>query len=260
MMTTTAAAKSKMPKGGRKGGAVYPRVPLAKALEYAAKLVSKTHTGPQTREIVGPGVFGTAGTGANERISALRQFELLLGTDKDGYQASPFAKKLVGAAEDKPALLREACLKPAVFAKLHKTFLGDTISKGKIRQQILSLNVHPDSADECLTVTIDSMVHCGLWQKAGDDSFAVSSDQQTAAEMEIKEGGNEGVGVPKAEDELPAASGLGEAGSKTGPESTTLLNRSPVRSKANVEIKIDPSMDPEKLERLLGVLRKYGQV
>jgi hypothetical protein len=32
------------------------------------------------------------------------------------------------------------------------------------------------------------------------------------------------------------------------------------KSKAQVEIKIDPSMDPEKLDKLLGVLKKYGQI
>jgi len=52
--------KKTMPKGGRKGGTVFPRLTLGKALEYATKLVSKTHIGPQPPNTVLVGVFGTA--------------------------------------------------------------------------------------------------------------------------------------------------------------------------------------------------------
>ena len=47
--------------GGSKGGTRFPRIPLKKAHEYAKKLVSKTHTGPQSSDVILPGVFGTAG-------------------------------------------------------------------------------------------------------------------------------------------------------------------------------------------------------
>jgi hypothetical protein len=43
------------PKGGRKGGVLFPKLNLKQALEYAKKLVSKTHTGPQAEKTILPG-------------------------------------------------------------------------------------------------------------------------------------------------------------------------------------------------------------
>ncbi len=43
--TEKPSKKPKPPKGGRKGGTLFPKLNLKQALEYAEKLVSKTHTG-----------------------------------------------------------------------------------------------------------------------------------------------------------------------------------------------------------------------
>jgi hypothetical protein len=259
-MTTVPKAKSTPPKGGKKGGSVYPRVALPKAIEYATKLVAKTHTGPQPRNIVGPGVFGSGGTKANERISALRQFGLLLGTDKSGYQASPFAKQLVGAAEDKPKLIKDACLKPNILAKLHNTFLGDTISKARIKQQILALNVHPDSADNCLKEVVESLVYSKLWEDVGNDNFKVLSDTGFTTSNEEPEGAKEPESTQTDEEgESPPLDRTEKTPPIALPFNSNIISK-PSHQKANLEIKIDPSMDPEKLDRLLGVLRKYGQI
>ena len=50
-----------MPKGGRKGGAVFPRVALSDALLFARKLVSKTHTSAQPQDVILTGVMGSKG-------------------------------------------------------------------------------------------------------------------------------------------------------------------------------------------------------
>jgi hypothetical protein len=54
------AKETSKSKGGRKGGTIYPKVTLDKAVQYSKKLVSKTHTGPQPKKIILPGVFGAA--------------------------------------------------------------------------------------------------------------------------------------------------------------------------------------------------------
>lgn len=47
-----------IPKGGRKGGAVFPRLALKEAVEYAKKLVSKSHTAPISQAVLYSGVLG----------------------------------------------------------------------------------------------------------------------------------------------------------------------------------------------------------
>jgi hypothetical protein len=66
-------AKAKPPKGGRKGGAIFPRVPLEGAVKYARKLVSKTQISALPASTIYPGVFGVTGTMGQVRVSALRR-------------------------------------------------------------------------------------------------------------------------------------------------------------------------------------------
>ena len=61
-----AATKFKL-KGGRKGGTIFPRINLEQALQYADKLVSKTHTGPLPEATILAGVFNNAGPGGKVR-------------------------------------------------------------------------------------------------------------------------------------------------------------------------------------------------
>jgi|SRR5271157_1385490 len=84
------AKKSTPSKGGRKGGTLFPKIGLKQALEYAMKLVAKTHTGPQPEKTVLPGVFGSSSNPGKVRASALKQFGLLEG-GREAYQATPLA-------------------------------------------------------------------------------------------------------------------------------------------------------------------------
>ncbi len=92
-------AKTKPPKGGRKGGTLYPKIALQDALDYGEKLVSKTHTGAQSATIILPGVFGSASNTGKVRASALKQFGLLAG-EADAYEATELAKKIVAATQE----------------------------------------------------------------------------------------------------------------------------------------------------------------
>jgi hypothetical protein len=72
-----AQENAKMPKGGRKGGTIFPRLNLKQALEYSKKLVSKTAVAPQPGATILAGVFNNAGPEGKVRLSALKQFGLL---------------------------------------------------------------------------------------------------------------------------------------------------------------------------------------
>jgi hypothetical protein len=89
-----------MPKGGRKGGTVFPRIALKEALHYGRKLVSKTHVSAQPHDIIYSGVVGAKGGAGDVRISALRQYGLLTGDKKTNYLASDLAKKISSAPPD----------------------------------------------------------------------------------------------------------------------------------------------------------------
>src|SRR5271154_119666 len=84
---------------GRKGGTEYPRIPLAAALEYSEKLVSKTHTGPQPATVILPGVFNNSGGGGKIRAASLRKYGLLKG-EKAAISATELAKSINAAARD----------------------------------------------------------------------------------------------------------------------------------------------------------------
>jgi hypothetical protein len=120
-MATEEKTPRKMPRGGRKGGTSFPRITLEDAVEYARKLVSKTHVSAQPRDVIYSGVVGTKAGLGDVRISALRQYGFLGGDNKTNYYADELAKKINSAPpEELTRLYREAALKPTVFKKLLK--------------------------------------------------------------------------------------------------------------------------------------------
>jgi hypothetical protein len=94
MTDTNPKPKRAMPKGGRKGGAVFPRVALKDAVVYAKKLVSKTHVSLQPIDIIHSGVVGAKGGRGAARMSALKQYGFLKGDTKAGFGAQNLQRKL----------------------------------------------------------------------------------------------------------------------------------------------------------------------
>lgn len=245
--------KVTMPKGGRKGGSTFPRIDLKQAIAYADKLVSKTHTGSQPKEIIFPGVFQASSSRANARASAMKQYGLMQGDEK-GFQATEAAKQVIAAPEnEREPLLRVACLKPQLFGKIFNTFKGDRVSKAKVRQQAINFAVHPDSADEFVSVFIESLVYAKLGTLEGDNvAFA---EKLPDVPDQRKDTGEE-LGR-QAQDNLGESKGQTSVASTEQSQGSTAQS---IQAKAQVQINIDPSMDPEKLEKLLKVLRQYGQI
>ena len=249
------SAKKVPPKGGRKGGTTFPRISLGDALTYSAKLVAKTHSGPQSKNVVFKGVFDNSGPIGGVRASALKQYGLLL-VDKRGYLASPLAKAIDAAPDDeKVPLLRTACVAPALFKGLYETFQSDEVTKSKIRQQASNLNVHPEFAETCVDLFVSSMETAALAKTNGDKiRIVASSEVGEVANPEIVEsnGAEQSAGDDPEVSEQEESSGgdVGNAKSSQGD----------VRPRATIQVNVtlDSSLDTEKLEKQLALLRKYG--
>lgn len=250
-------AKKPLPKGGRKGGTTFPRISLKQALEYAHKLVGKTHTGPQPAKTILPGVFGNAGSEGEVRASALKQFGLLEGP-KSAYQATKLAKDIVAApAEDQRPLLQRAFLNSKLFKDIFDTFHGDSVTKAKIRQRALALKVHPDSADDCVDCFTDSAAGAGLGALNGDSISLVAASVAAVTAGDSAE--DEGATAPSEELETTAAGAA--ADSKSNPPSGA-QTRAAGENKSGVivNLNVDSSSDPDKLEKQLKLLREYGVI
>lgn len=245
-------SKKKTPtagKGGSKGGTRFPRVKLEKACEYAKKLVAKTHTGPQHSDIILPGVFGSATWPGKERASALKQYGLLGGTASE-YTATSTARTLNNATdEDAPQLLQQVFLTPSIFKTLFDTFVSDTVTKSKIKSQAGNLNVHPESLEECVDIFVSSAIYAKLAIDNGDSVTFYSTPTQS-----------ENTDISEPVEDTNDDGAIDKTNNIPQTYEETKIKHPSSRAAANIDIKIDPSMDPEKLERQLSLLRKFGLI
>lgn len=247
-----AAAAKKPPKGGRKGGTLFPKLNLKQAVDYSKKLVSKTHTGPQPEKTILPGVFGEAGGRGKIRASALKQYGLLEGPI-DAYKATQLAKEIDAAlVDDLPPLLQRSFLSSKLFSQIFETFHGDTVSKAKIEQRAKGLGVHPESAGECAQLFMDSAVAANAGTAEGDSISLVKSGG--IAPIEGADVTNAAEEITKRDDS-EAEETLGKDGS--GAEKPAAQVAKPG---VNLNLTVDPSSDPDKLEKQLRLLRQYGVI
>lgn len=272
-MTTTPEKKTReMPKGGRKGGAVFPRVSLADALGYAKKLVSKTHTGPQSNDVIMIGVIGSKHDKGVYGMSALKQYGLMTGDTKSSFTAAALAKQIVAAPpEELIPLYRKAALKPAVFKALFETFHSDTVSKAKLKQRAADLKVHPDETGKCVELYVASMSTAGLVTVSGDQITHLASADVATSPVAAEEEGVESVDPTDEDATEDSARANGDGSTEppakersgTGKTSIEALqegsgNGMTPRAVFNVNVTLDASLDVEKLEKQLALLRRYG--
>lgn len=256
MAETEKSPKHKPPKGGRKGGTIFPRIALKQALEYSDKLVSKTHTGPLPEKTVLAGVFGNSGALGRVRVSALKQFGLLDG-EASAYQASGLAKSIDAAVEEeKVPLLQKAFLSSKLFKEIFTTYNGDTVAKGKIRQHALSLKVHPDSADECVELFLASTETAHLGTRDSDSIALVKTGEAVAPS---------GVENAEAEEQTDKDANAAEQPAAPRPSVDTPVvpqvdKVAGPKSGLNVTLTVDSSSDPDKLQKQLELLRKFGVI
>lgn len=271
-MTTSPAKKVRqMPKGGRKGGSVFPRVALTDAISYARKLVSKTHTAPQPQDVILSGVVGAKGGTGAVRMSALKQYGFLKGDVKTNFSADALAKKISAAPpEELTALYREAVLRPTIFKKLFGTFHGDTVTKAKLKQRTADLKVHPDETATCVDLYLAGMTTAGLVTVEGDQVKHLASSDVAAVQAVAHAEDAE----PDASDDNPEHEESSEADANGGPLSKGIpdsvsavksltvkeeLAQGP-RAVFNVSVTLDSSLDIDKLQKQLELLKRFGAI
>jgi hypothetical protein len=255
----TEEKKTTLQGSGKKGGTIFPIISLADAVPLAKKLVSKTHVAPQPAEIILPGVFGSKGTNGEIRASALKQFALLEGKST-AYSATALAKKISSAPEEElSTLYAQACLSPKVFKLLYDTFHGDSVSLAKLRQQAATAGVHPDFQENCAELFVKSIEFSGLGTLQGDTVNLVPMGTSQATTEEVADG--------KSSEEAEVAEGAVETaetdvenGKQTDGKEPQGAKGTPMRAVINVSVTLDSSLDTEKLERQLALLRKYGAI
>lgn len=276
-MTTEEKKIRQMPKGGRKGGISFPRVSLKDALGYARKLVSKTHTNPQPKDVIFSGVVGAKSGIGDVRLSALKQYGFLRGDTKSNFSAEHLAKQIAAAPQEELIpLYRQAMLKPAVFKKLFDTFHGDAVTKAKLKQRAADLKVHPDEAETCVELYISGMTTAGLVTVVGDRVTHIASSEIPALPIDSTVSGadfdlpgetltngefeTEAIGNSSTDAET-ATSGANGTGTNIVPP-TLLMNASKSSQRAvfNVNVTLDSSMDIEKLQKQLELLKRFGAI
>jgi hypothetical protein len=253
-----------MPKGGRKGGAIFPRMNLETAVSYAKRLVSKTHTGPQAKDIIYSGVLDAKGSGGDVKISALKQYGFSTGDAENGFGASEPAKKLASAPpEELTGHYRSAALRPKIFKALFDTYHGDLVTHAKLKQRTADLNVHPDQTEACVDTYLASFQLAGLVVTEGDayrhlsDSHLGNApkpvepdekqdDEKTADTKDTNEVTADKEHDPEVKDEAK-----GQEMEKRGASPRAIFN---------VNVTLDSSLDTEKLQKQLELLKKFGAI
>lgn len=260
--------------GKRKGGTRFPRETLETAAGFAAKLASKTHVSAQPADIIYPGVFNSkvGASTAEIRASALKQFGLMSGTTA-AYSATPLAKQLaVAEGAERTRLLRIACLKPAVFAALFKTYHGDRASFANLRQRAGAENVHSEEVGKCVDLFADSAVFASLATRDGDGLRLISELDLEAGDA-VKPAAPPTGEAPdeQVEDELGGSdlgavtdvvtpSGQSSQTSTAQPNPSAQIAHGSARSVVQVRFTLDSSFETEKLAKQLELLKQYGVI
>jgi hypothetical protein len=274
-MTVSEKKTRQMPKGGRKGGSVFPRVALSDALLLARKLVSKTHTSAQPKDVILSGVMGNKSGIGEVRMSALRQYGLLKGDIKSGFAADELAKLIVSApADELSPLYQKAILKPSVFKKLFDTFHGDSVTKAKLKQRAADLNVHPDEAETCADLYIAGMLTAGLVSVEGDRVVHQATSELVATVRQVEQEQGEHSFPDAVLEERPEhasnaltppteASRTGNIQNGSGSNLDSAAGAGTAmgpRAVFNVNVTLDSSLDIEKLQKQLELLKRYGAI
>ncbi len=274
-MTAKEKKVRQMPKGGRKGGAVFPRVTFQDALGYARKLVSKTHVGAQPRDVILSGVVGAKAGIGNVRLSALKQYGFLKGDTKSKFSADELAKQIVAAPpEELRPLYSQAILKPTIFKRLFETFHSDTVTKAKLKQRAADLNVHPEETETCVELYLSGMTIAGLVTVEGDRVTHVCDSSVVPGNFPVGEnniGSLEDIGANDLS-EVDFNEGLGPDALASIEEddrcdanlvsSALSINASRLDPRAvfNVNVTLDSSLDIDKLQKQLELLKRFGAI
>ena len=127
-----------------------------------------------------------------------------------------------------------------------------------MKQRASELGVHPDSTAKCAQIYAESVVYSGLAVRDGDTLAHehISSIAEAAAP-------DEGDGTEANPNESGAGIGLEEQQKQQEQEEEleqAVQPRSNSRAAVQVTINVDSSLDTEKLEKQLELLKRFGAI
>ncbi len=162
-------------------------------------------------------------------------------------------------------------LSPKVYREIFNTYHGDLASKAQIRSRALALDVHPDVGDTCTDLFIASALTAGIATAEGENARLISATEaaeHTPPELPDEDG--EGAGVIDADDPETVAQNQEGKTKKEFPSSNSQANGqddvgNAVRPRQRVadvtlNLTVDSSLDGEKLEKQLALLRRFGLI
>ena len=241
----------------RKGGTKFPRYSVEHLEPLLKDLVSKTHTNSITIAQLNAGVFKVGSNSDKGKIksSALKQFKLLSG-DYKAFNATELASQIVlSEGTQKTAALQTAFFNVSVFKNTYETYKGgSTTDKQKIGNYASqTLKIHPDLRDEFVKIFSESAKEAKL-----------CTDNGTTLDFNLPVSAN--TDLPSIEEEESTThaeehdASNGASVNDESPQPTHISRKSGPISNVSINIDIDPSMDPEKLEKQLKLLKAYGVI
>lgn len=242
----TKKTKARRPRGKKRGGTRFPRQHLEELVKHVESLVRKTFTYEVNLGQLNASVFGLSEGSATGkiRLSSMRQFGLVQGRNK-ALKASPLAQDIAGSqGEERIRFLQKAFANVRTFADTFTTFAGDQTELAKIESYATApLGVHPDSAPLFAINFSRSAQVCGLGTFTDDkisleQSFDFGVEQHAPAAPDTT--------ATLVQESIDDASARAVTSSPGGGHRIT--------------IQVDSSMDPEKLEKQLHILRRYGLI
>ena len=246
----------------KKGGTIFPKYSLKDVRKSLKPLISKTHLTSISIQQLNSGVFsvGANSPSGKVRYSALKQFGLVDGTYAQ-ITPSKLAKSINIASVDEAApLLQQAFLHVKVFRETFETFHSDTTSRARILGYATNeLKVHPDSGEAFMESFLESATEAGLGRLSGDNVELFSTNGPTPIDAESDDESSEGEYEDIDEQDNGDSEGEGDTGEDNQSETPNSLvpKKRASSSRPNIDIKIDPTLDPDKLEKQLAVLRKF---
>jgi hypothetical protein len=203
--------------------------------------------------VVLSGVLGSTSSTGEIKVSALKQYGFLDGPST-GYVATDLSKKIASAPDEEILpLLRQATLTPPVFKGLFDTFHGDEVSKARIKQRACELKVHPDLSDKCTEIYISAICFSKLGSLDGDKITHISSSEISGGDKVSED--SISTNLEDGEDlnselkvEVPPRSEIAVSAERGG------------GAVFHVNVTLDSSLDIEKLQRQLEILKRYGAI
>ena len=235
-------------KGGRKGGTKFPNYSLKQIIPCLKELLSKTHAKTITIEQLNAGVFKM---NANSPEGKIKQYSNITSTE--------LSSQIVLASEDeKSNYLKQAVLTVATFKNVFETFQDSSVQKSKVRgYSVSNLKIHIDSSDKFLKSFLDSCEIAKLCSFNGDEVSFISGKDVLVKKNDDEEKNNEDLG--SADDE--SIEDLGDSSEDENDDFAPATKKDKQKTnRANIDLKIDPTLDADKLEKQLKVLRKYGLI